>query len=491
MSVRPNRRPVRAPGPAWSRRKVLGGAAATGLLVPAASLLGACATSGNGNGQQGEETEDNPFGFVPDSQVDAVFFAGGFGTEFPEVLKEQFEAKWPGSEVGITSTTTIGTEMQPRFAAGNPPDVLNNSGDDDLALDGLVNDGAIIALDDLMNAPSIDDPNKTIREVVDPSVVTDHLFNDRLYTFNYARTVYGWWYDAKLFRDNGWNPPTTWSEFLALAEELKAQGIAPFIYAGDNGMWYMQNILMEWVNLEGGHDPVIAIDNLEPDAWRQPAVRTAIERLEEMVASGYVYPGSEGLFHINAQQVWLDREAAFLWCGTWLEGEMSDPATLEDADAAGIPPDFEMTLFAPPAPSDNPTLPVGSLRSSAGEPFVVPADAANQAGGLELLRVMCSLEFANKFSELTKSFTVVEGAGTNVDSPPLASAAAAADAAQDRINWRWQGWYDAPMYQDVMLPVLGELMAGRATADELIDAMQDAADKVKADDSIEKFTREA
>lgn len=490
MSVRPNRRP--AAGPAWSRRRVLGGAAATGLLVPAASLLGACASAGDSDSNgtdEGERTDDNPFGLVPDSQVDAVFFAGGFGTEYPDALKELFEARWPEAEVGVTTTTTIATETQPRFAAGNPPDFLNNSGDNELALDGLVNDGAIIPLDELLAAPSIDDPSRTVGETLVPGVFEAGEFNGQLYAFNYVNSAYGWWYDAKLFRDNGWSPPTTWSEFLALADELLAAGIAPFIYAGDNGLWYMQNVFMEWVNLEGGHEAVVALDNLEPDAWRQPAVRTAAERLTEMVESGLVYPGSEGLFHITAQQLWLDRQAAFLWCGTWLEGEMSDPDALGEVDAAGIPDDFEMTMFAPPAPSDNPGLPVGSLRTQPGEPFLVPADAANRAGGLELLRVMCTQEFGNRFSELTNSATVVQGTGQNIESIALRSAAAASSAAPDNILWRWQGWYSAPMYEDVFEPMIGELMAGRATPDELIDAMQDAADRVAADDSIEKQRR--
>lgn len=490
MSVRPNRRPVRAPGPAWSRRKVLGGAAATGLLVPAASLLGACATSGNGNGQQGQETEDNPFGFVPDSQVDAVFFAGGFGTEYPNALKEIFERKYPDAVVGLTSTTTIATEMQPRFAGGNPPDFLNNAGDDNLPLDGLINDGALLPLDDLLDAPSIDDPSKTVRDVLVPGVFEAGEFNGQMYSFNYVNSVYGWWYDAKLFRDNGWTPPTTWGEFLALSEDLLAAGIAPFVYAGDNGHWYLQNMFMEWVNLEGGHEATIAIDNLEPDAWRHPAVLTAAQRFQEMRESGLFYPGSEGLFHINAQQVWLDRQAAFIWCGTWLETEMTTEETLADAGVEGIPDDFELTLFAPPAPSDNPVLPAGSLRTEPGEPYVIPADSNNPAGGKELLRIMCTKEAGDRFSDVTNSASVVQGTGENIEGS-LRTAAAAASAAPDNILWRWQGWYEAQMYTDVFQPTMLELAAGRAEPSELIDAMQDAADAVAADDSVEKQTRTA
>lgn len=485
--------PVR---PTLTRRRLLGRAAATGALaVPASALLGACAAGGGSDEDEpaGERSDDNPFGFDPTSNVDAVFFTGGFGTEYPEALKEVFEARYPQAQVGVTTTETVATEMQPRFAGGNPPDFMNNSGDDEMPIDGLVNDGAVYPLTELMDAPSLDDPGKTVRETLIPGVEEEGSVGGVMYRLNFVASTYGIWYNAGLFRAHGWTPPATWSEFLALAEEMKAEGIAPFINGNQNGLWYLQNVLMEWINLEGGHDAVIAIDNLEPGAWRAPAVVTATERLQELVDGGLFYPGAEGLTHIQAQQAWLDGEAAMLWCGTWLEGEMSDGAVLAEHEVSGggIPADFEMTMAAPWPPSDNPALPYGSVRFAPGEPYVIPTDSPNRAGGLELMRTMLTREYADRFAALTKNNTVVQGAGQNVDSGALASASAVAGSAPERLVWRWESWYNAQLYVDVMEPMIGEVMAGRATAAELIDAMQDAADKVAADDSIEKFTRDS
>lgn len=489
--------PLRAAGfaPVFTRRRLLGRAAAAGLLAsPAATLLSACATGNDDDGNDDAEQDrsaENPFGFVADSRVDAVFFTGGFGTEYPNALKEEFAKHWPQAQVGVTTTETIATEMQPRFAGGNPPDFLNNSGDNELALDGLVNDGAVHPLTELLDAPSLDDPSKAVRDTLTAGVEEAGSFGGTMYSLNFVNSTYGIWYDAKLFRDHGWTPPTTWSEFLALADQMLAAGIAPFINGNANGLWYLQNVLMEWVNLEGGHEVVVAIDNLEPDAWRQPAVVTAAGRLQEMVDSGLVYPGMEGLTHIQAQQAWLDREAGMLWCGTWLEAEMSDEDVLAEHEVSGgIPADFEMTLMPPWAPSDNPALPPGSVRNQPGEPFVVPTDAANRAGGLELLRVMLTKGFAERFIELTGSATIVQGAGLAADSIAFRSAAEVAASAPDALAWKWEGWYNAKMYADTMEPMLGELMAGRASAQDLIDAMQAAADEVRDDPAIEKFTRE-
>lgn len=485
------------PGQGLSRRKVLGRAAGAGLLaMPAASLLASCATGGgeeDDGGNDDDRNNENPFGFVANDQVDAVFFTGGFGTEYPQALKAAFETRWPEAQVGVTTTETIATEMQPRFAGGNPPDFMNNSGDDALPLSGLVNDGAIHPLTELLDAPSIDDPNVTVRDSLDPSVMNEGVFGGTLYALNYVRSTYGMWYNAKLFRDNGWTPPTTWTEFLTLADQMKAADVAPFVNGNVTAHFYLFNMLMEWINLEGGHEAVIAIDNLEPDAWHQPAVVTAAQRMRELVDSDLIYPGMDGLNHIQAQQAWLDGEAGFLWCGTWLEGEMSDPAALEENGVTdgGIPADFEMTMAAPWAPSDNPIIAPGSVRTAAGEMFTIPTDGPNRAGGLELMRVMCSKAYANEFSALTNNTTVVKGSGETVESEPLKTALAVSSASPENLFWRWDTWYNTKMYQETMQLQIIELLAGRISPEELLDSMQAAADEVKDDPETEKFTREA
>lgn len=466
--------------PTVTRRRLLGRAAAAGLLAtPAASLLAACATSGGDNGTgAGEVTDDNPFGFDPASQVDAVFFTGGFGTEYPEAFKRLFEERYPEAEVGVQGTETIGTVVQPRFAGGNPPDLLNNSGDDLLDLSGLVNDGAVLDLAPLLDAPSLDDPNARVRDVLQPGTIEAGTFGNRMYALNYSYSTYGMWYDARLFREHGWTPPTSWSEFLALAEEMQQAGIAPFIHQGQHP-WYIHNVFMEWVYAEGGLDAVLKIDNLEPDAWRQDAVMVAAARLHEMVENGLIYPGSAGLSHTESQQLWLDNEAGFIWCGSWLENEMAETT----------PPGFEMTLAAPWAPSDSPATPAGSLRVGAGEQFVVPAQAANTAGGLEFLRLMCSRAAGQAWAELTRSTSVVIGSAEGVESTALVSAAQVAAAAPEVMDWKALGWYGT-IYEELEAEI-AELMAGRSTPEDLIDRVQAEADRVADDDSIEKFTREA
>jgi len=45
---------------------------------------------------------------------------------------------------------------------------------------------------------------------------------------NYVMTVYGIWYSAQLFEDNGWTPPTTWAEAIELGKKAKEKGLYLF-----------------------------------------------------------------------------------------------------------------------------------------------------------------------------------------------------------------------------------------------------------------------
>src|SRR5690606_33312758 len=121
-------------------------------------------------------------------------------------------------------------------------------------------------------------------------------------------------------------------------------------------------------------------------------------------------------------------------------------------------------------------LPFECTRLESAEAFVVPADAKNQAGGLEYLRIMLSKEGARKFTELTMAPTVVNGAAEGVQaSPGLKSALDLIEAGGDN-NWNYYllAWY-SPIRPKIESAV-AELCAGRISADEFCDQCQKAAD---------------
>ena len=130
-----------------SRRKFLKTFLATGGTSVAGSLLAACgsapaATNPTSAATGGGVTTTtapaalpfdvaaeamNPLNIQP-AEVDGVFFAGGFGDEYIKYAANLMEQLHPGVTVKTQSIQKVTEQLQPRFVAGNPPDIINNSG---------------------------------------------------------------------------------------------------------------------------------------------------------------------------------------------------------------------------------------------------------------------------------------------------------------------------------------------------------------------------
>ena len=467
------------------RRQFLQRLAAAGLLaVPATAALAACATGGGSSapagGAAGAVSATNPLGVAADAPLDVVIFNGGYGEGYAKAHEAMYGKTYPQAKINHTATTQISQEMQPRFVGGNPPDVLDDSGAQKIEYANLVNEGKLADLTPLLDAPSIDDPNVKVRDTLLPGTIEQGTFGGKFYGVNYVYETYAIWYSKPLFAKNGWTPPTTWDEMMALSEKIKAAGISPFAYGGTNAADYVLDLNLGAAIKQGGLDVVKNIDNLKPNAWKQAPIVQATQGIEDMVKKGYFFPGSEGLKHTEAQTAWVQGKAAFYVSGSWIENEMKTIS----------PPDFEMTVLPVPVLASGSAMPATALRTQPAEFFVVPKDAKNVNGGMEYLRIMLSKPGAAAFAQETASVPVVKG-GTDAvakKTPALASLSTALTTAGNNVfNWQFRTWY-APFSQ-ALKTEMGNLLAGRSTADGFLTAMQAVSDKVAADSSVTKYTR--
>lgn len=455
--------------PMFTRRNLFG-ATAAGL---AASSLAACATSGSDDEADevtvGEDAE-NPFGVDGSAPLDVVIFDGGFGNEYAVAHQEIYNRAFPDAEITHLATQAIAETQQPRFAEGKPCDVLDNSGAQQIPMDSLVSDGELAELTPLLDAPSYDDPNVTVRETLRDGVLEMGTFNGEVFALNYVFSAWTIWYDAKLFRDQGWTPPTTWEEMLALCPTIQAAGIAPWTYAGQHPV-YLYDMLLILAGRHGGVDVLKAIDHLEPDAWRHESVVKAAEALSALNSAGYFLEGTPGIDHIQSQTAFNERKAAFLPCGSWLPNEQ----------AAIAPADFEYMPMG--VPYFEGSVQPGLISAGGEEPFVVPKNATNLAGAYEYLRIMLSKEGAQIFGDTVQAATVVKG--VELDNPAAQATDQLVANPDDLFQPRFRFWYTR--MSDEVKAALGALASGGSTAAEFIDRMQTVADETAADDTIEKF----
>jgi N-acetylglucosamine transport system substrate-binding protein len=447
-------------------------AAATIAGMALAVSLVAC--SSPAGGAAGEVTADNPFGVGADSTIDAVIFDGGYGVDYVKTAAEELEKNRDGVTTEVSASSNIAQELQPRFVAGDPPDLFTNDGAGNIPTDTIIDQ--LSTLDDVWEAENLD--GDRISDVVYPGVRKDGEYDGKFVSANYVMTAIALWHSASLFEENGWEAPRTWDDMLALGAKAKEKGLYLFTF-GKEAANYYEWMLLDSAIKEGGLDVLTRIANLEEGAWSDPAVVDVYTKMEEAIKNGYMLPGGAGTQFTQAQAQWSqDQKALFYPSGSWIENEMKD-ATAQD---------FRMTATPFPTVTADSALPFETIQAGAGVPFMIPAEAKNVPGAKELLRTMLSKDAATAFSKKNLAPTIVKDTvpADGFGSTALASTMSALEGAgENTFNWVLSNKYFAYYGIDHAVPLIS-FLSGEMTAKDYLAEVQAMSDKVAADASVEK-----
>jgi N-acetylglucosamine transport system substrate-binding protein len=238
----------------------------------------------------------------------------------------------------------------------------------------------------------------------------------------------------------------------------------------------MNMVLNGMIYHQGGIDAIHRLDNLEPNAWKQDAVKNAVEAVYMLAAKDYIMPGSAGLTHTEAQAEWLKGKAVFIPCGSWLENE----------EKGLVPDGFNMVVRPVPALGGD-RVAFDGIQASAGETFIVPAKGKNAQGGKEYLRMLFSRQGSRFFAQNTRSLTVVQGSADGLDLGTAFKSTqdAVTAAGANTFTVRYDGWYRPLM--EAARDQMGALMTKQIRPDDFMNNVQKVADQVAKDDSIKKY----
>ena len=474
MTIDPQPTTNAAPLP---RRQLLKLALAAAAVTPLAGALASCAASGGqdtpGTQNTGAVSADNPFGVPENSTVDAVIFNGGYGIDYVEFAADTMQSVHPTVTVKVSPSTKIAQELQPRFVAGTPPALSDNSGAGAIGISTII--------DQLEDLTSVIDANNLeggkIRDTLFGGVLEPGTFDGKLAAVNYALTVYALWYSASLFEQNGWAPPKTWDEAYELGLKAKEKDKFLFVW-GKEAATYYQTLAICSAIKQGGDEVRLSLENLKPDCWSQQAVQDVFTGMKKVIDAGMFKPGGSGTQFTAAQAQWTNDSDALLYpSGSWIENEMKDQT------AEG----FQMTGAPEPTVDASSAMPYEALHSAAGEPFVIPSQGANMAGGKELLRVMLSKEAATNFAKTKLAPTVVKDTvpADGFGSTALVSQTEMLGAAGENIfSWVFVDYYGMNTDQ---LVLWNTFLDGKSSVADLTKGLQGITDKVANDSSVKKI----
>jgi glucose/mannose transport system substrate-binding protein len=261
------------------------------------------------------------------TQVEAVSWwtTGGEAAGFNKII-DKFNADNP--QWHITNSAIAGgagsnaqAELQNRVLNGNPPDTFQVHMGHEL-LDTYVAPGYMDNLDDLyqQNGWTSQFPQGVLDIVsAKDDSGTLHYYSVPL-DIHRANVL---WYNQTVFTSNGLTPPTTWAEFLTVAQTLQSKGITP-LAVGDSGIWANGQLLETILIGTLGADKYEGLWTGSTD-WASADVTTALDTYKQVL--GFVNTDHSSLSWDQAADYLIPSsadaqpKAAMTIMGDWAAGE--------------------------------------------------------------------------------------------------------------------------------------------------------------------------
>ena len=378
----------------WSRRHFLGTAGAAGL---GGLLLGGC----------GDDAPSTPTttsaaaapttsAAAPTTTAPAATTAAPVGlTEFasmwsddvPRGVMEQIVADYraaTGNEVDMSTTPIEEYKSQIRtfLAADSPPDVLTWFAGERARF--FVDRGLILDISDVWDqaASSYADAFRALS-------TTD----GRQFFLPSQWYWWGLWYRKSLFEENGYQPASTWDEFLGLLDNMASDGLSPITIGTRNNAWTSAG-WFDYLNLRtNGYDFHVSLTAGGED-YTDERVRAVFDHWAEVLP--YFNPDSASFAWQEAVTPIVNNESAMYLMGRFVTDAM--PEDVRD----------DMDFFRFPTIEPD----VGTAEEAPVDGYFASANSSNPEGAREFLSYLAGVDAQTVW---------VEGAGQIAANPDVPS----------------------------------------------------------------------
>ncbi len=205
----------------------------------------------------------------------------------------------------------------------------------------------------------------------------------KFYGVPYSVPVLGVFYNTALFEANGVAVPTTYAEFLAACEKLKAAGITPIASGGAQGSAWALEIGVGMIG------PTIYGADFYGEmmsgkaTFEDPRFIATLKRFAEL--KPYYSDGFAGVDYTTSTQQFINGQAAMFFGGSWENGSFK----AQNADLK-----FSVFPFPGDAATDKPLVAAFSDGS-----YGLVADSEKKEAATKVLNFIASPEFAQLFAD--------------------------------------------------------------------------------------------
>lgn len=310
---------------------------------------------------------------------------------------EQFIAAFreENPDIDVTFTPYLNTEYNTILATalqgGGGPDIVHLRAYG--GMESLAGAGLLVRLDDKVDALQGFDPNILLGAT--------NRADGGVYGVPFALQTVQVLYNVDMFERLGLEEPTTWAEFLAVGDALKASGV----YALANGAkdpWTLETLFGAVAPTYYGCTPFFEEITAGETDFTDPRFTAALERMVEL--KPYMAENYMGVGYTDMQTLFAFEQAGILVGGSYELGNM-----------AQLNPDLRIGSFAVPA--DDASVPK-CISFYVDGSYGINAASQHQEEALRFIEFLASQEYGQMFTETLQQPSAVPG--TVPTSPALA-----------------------------------------------------------------------
>jgi raffinose/stachyose/melibiose transport system substrate-binding protein len=139
----------------------------------------------------------------------------------------------------------------------------------------------------------------------------------KLYGLPRNTDIMAFYYNKKMFEDNGWKVPGTYEDLLSLCKTIKDAGIVPVAMDGGDG-WPMAIYLTDLlVRIDGSDASALINEAVGSGDFSDPIFKQATDLLVQSAEAGMFQTGYDSQDYGTAMNLFTNGQAAMFYMGSW------------------------------------------------------------------------------------------------------------------------------------------------------------------------------
>ncbi len=390
------------------------------------------------------------------------------GTEYLDYLQNDvikgFEAKHPNIKIKLVKNSDPEGLAKQQLAAGGGPDVI--------ALNGPTSAQDFAAANYLLPLDEYAEKYKWEEDYY-PWAYQTVQNNGKQIALPGSYETLVVYYNRDMFKQNGWEVPTSYEELEELNKKMADKDIIPFAFGSSDfkaaNEWWLSVAFNETVGADGFKKVLTG-----ETPWNSPEMKESIEKLNNLWTKGYINSKqSQAITLDDATSLFLSGKAAMKMEGTWLLSTFK-----------GSPPPFDWDVFIMPSWKDGVEA---NLPLALGGAVGINKNSKHPDETAEFIDWMHSKQNAEKLLEMGGFLPINVLEAKNLD-PHVQKSFDLLNEAMENNQTGYAAWtYWPPSAETFAWSNIESVWLGQIDTDTYLDKLQEAFEEDKQKGKLFKF----